>query len=233
MLHAIGASAKGTRTKKDQNEDAFRINRRGILVADGVGSCKDAWRASIRAVDAGSVELERLSVCPSQWRVLRALREVNAQVALANDDAHTTLSAVLFPSLEDPRGKFWGISVGDSRIYRLHRTRNLLRQISIDDVVDAAMFSGQFRGRLTASIGWPSPALGTHPIFEGKLPVGECLLVCSDGFWRNLNRSIFRLWDLSTLRSSQEQWEAMQNLVDEAAQATTDDATAVLVYRTP
>ena len=196
---------------RPQQQDAFGfsdpgdralVNHGGFLgvVADGVGGLTHGSEASQSAVRAFLQAYHLKSPGETIPEALaRSLREANAAVlrvasAPSAEGAGTTLVAAVLHN----QSLYW-ISAGDSRIYLLNGTR--LTRVTSDHVYaheldeqaaqglisrDEAQNNSE-RGSLTSYLGQPDPKhvdRNTRPL---SLRHDDCVILCSDGFYRALN----------------------------------------------
>jgi len=185
----------------DPGDRAF-VNHGGFLgvVADGVGGLTHGSEASQSAVRAFLQAYHLKSPGETIPEALAsALREANAAVlrvasAPSAEGAGTTLVAAVLHN----QSLYW-ISAGDSRIYLLNGKR--LTRVTSDHVYaheldeqaaqglisrDEAQNNSE-RGSLTSYLGQPDPKhvdRNTRPL--GLRP-DDCVILCSDGFYRALN----------------------------------------------
>jgi len=185
----------------DPSDRAF-VTHGGFLgvVADGVGGLTHGSEASQSAVRA-FLQAYRLKspAEPIREALARSLRAANTAVlrvasAPSAEGAGTTLIAAVLHG----QSLYW-ISAGDSRIYLLHDSR--LTRVTSDHVYareldeqaaqglisrDEALNHSE-RGSLTSYLGQPEPKevdRNTRPL---GLEPDDCVILCSDGFYRALD----------------------------------------------
>lgn len=196
---------------RPQQQDAFGFSDPGDpkfvahagflgVVADGMGGLTHGSEASRSAVLAFLDAYKRKTVAESIPKALtRCLGEANlgvlrvAQSVPAGDEVGTTLVAA---ALHD-HTLHW-ISVGDSRIYLLRG--NALTQLTADHVYARALnrqvaegkislheaLSHPERSSLTSYLGQVDPAHVDKNIRPLPVHNDDCVILCSDGFYRAL-----------------------------------------------
>ena len=217
------ASATGPRARNEDFHGAIlaegSICRWGSLVcvADGIGGCSDARRASESTV---RTLLNDYYATPESWNPAMALHRVTVSVNawMFRDGQRmerglgTTLAAALF------RGRsltlLWA---GDSRIYRFRDRR--LERLTRDH-----LFSTPDTSLLTRAVGMDGafePEIREEPLLEG-----DRFVLVTDGIWNVLSDP-----GLSSLaEETRDCQELADRLVQEAElRKTHDNATAVVV----
>ena len=184
----------------DPSDKAF-VRHGGFLgvVADGMGGLSNGQEASAAAVRSF---LEAYQAKPAAESVIdalsRSLGEANQAVRRIVEngpanDAGTTLAAAVVLD-----GELYWIAAGDSRIYCLHD--NELTQLTADHIY-AAILNREValgkisrseaenhseRASLTSYLGQSQPAFTDRNLKPLLLNDGDCVMLCSDGFYRAL-----------------------------------------------
>jgi PPM family protein phosphatase len=202
-LSAAGLSNRGL--VRERNEDAFYIDqRRGLfIVADGLGRYNAGHVASRLAVEAFGQSLggwHEARPTPEDVlndAVLAAHKVVSAAAARLpeHQGMRTTLTAAWRPPGESA---LWAVHVGDSRVYRLRRSR--LELLTEDHTIfNELRRSGALpenreewpnRAILSQAVGdepWISPEFCHCP-----LAAGDRILLCTDGLTDMLDQAALR-----------------------------------------
>lgn len=238
-VHRIG--------KRSTQQDCFGIGRAGrgwmAVVADGMGGLSDGEKVSGKVVQ--SFLEAAAEVAPGfseeyaylmEEIALKASQEVNEM--LGRDGLYKSGSTVVSTLIED--GKFYWVSVGDSRIY-LYR-KNELRQLNIEHIYEAELMkmaeNGEIsnqdvqtnpnREKLTSFIG-----MGQLKYIDGsgrgeKLLPGDILLLVTDGVYRTVNDG--QLAEI--LEKSKDVEDAAEHILKKISETNhpyQDNATAVLI----
>lgn len=196
---------------REQQEDAFGFSdpsdkafvcHGGFLgvVADGMGGLTQGGAASTTAVRSFLASYQAKTPKESVAdALLKSLLEANRIVhekaeSASSGDAGTTLAAAVVLNEE----LYW-ISVGDSRIYWLHN--NELTRLTADhiystklnrDVAEGKISRSEAqnhpeRASLTSYLGHLEPTLVDRNLRPLFLHDNDCVILCSDGFYRGLN----------------------------------------------
>ena len=216
------------------------FERLTVVVCDGMGGMaagEVASSAAVRAFVAGTHgELRQTSPNLLEGRVWKANRAVLED--MKGQEGGCTLSGAVLEG-----ANFTLAHVGDSRAYKASGTGEnaRLEQISQDHSLVAAMVaSGMLtpeeamvhpdKNKILRSLGsLRQEQPGYVQTLEGKLEVGEALLLVSDGVWNEVpDAAILELWKKHALNP--------QRLVDELISASLeagapDNVTAVVVRR--
>jgi len=216
------------------------FERLTVVVCDGMGGMaagEVASSAAVRAFVAGTHgELRQTSPQLLEGRVWKANRAVLED--MKGQEGGCTLSGAVLEG-----ASFTLAHVGDSRAYKASGTGESARleQISQDHSLVAAMVaSGMLtpeeamvhpdKNKILRSLGsLRQEQPGYVQTLEGKLEVGEALLLVSDGVWNEVpDAGILELWKKHS--------STPQRLVDELISASLeagapDNATAVVVKR--
>lgn len=230
---------------RESNQDCFRIETIGAftlcVVCDGMGGAAGGSTASGTACEVFVREaakgLEAAgSCCETYESVLRAALDAanRAVYSLANGDESlagmgTTLCAVL-----TDEKRFWGISVGDSRLY-LFADGNILQLSHDHSYVQALLDNGAITPE--ESKNHPNKNIITRAV--GTAEAVECdsfvmdftmdgLLICSDGLTNFVSDS-----ELNALFMQYTNPERLAEKLIESANAAggADNITAVLIRK--
>jgi len=185
----------------DPSDRAF-VSHGGFLgvVADGVGGLTHGSEASQSAVgtflQAYHLKSPKESIPDA---LARSLREANAAVLrVASDPSAEGAGTTLVAAVLHDQSLYW-IAAGDSRIYLLHGSR--LTRITSDHtyarqldeqaaqglISRAEAQNNSERGSLTSYLGQSEPKevdRNTRPL---GLQPDDCVILCSDGFYRALD----------------------------------------------
>jgi protein phosphatase len=187
---------------RDQNEDSCYSNTQDQLwlVADGVGGNRGGEVASQLAVQ--TIERRYRQGLSLQEAVMAAHQAIRDTAEKQNELAGmaSTIVAVCFN--DDEYELAW---LGDSRVYLIDEHR--IEQLSSDhnvanalfqngDIKQDELFDHPGQHELTQALGQCS--LQAVPLETGRLQVGQCLLLCTDG--------------LSGVLAEREIWESVRRL---------------------
>ena len=198
VLHFVAAAVTDRGRKRPSNEDAFGYSvEDGVyLVCDGMGGAAAGEIASSLAVDE---VLHRLAGHNGSAPLPEA---VELAICAANDaifsrsqrNQHLSGMGTTLVALSVSENRAWVLNVGDSRCYRLRRSR--LEQLTLDH----SLVEEQVRmGRMTPAEARRSPlknvitrALGTQgrvtpDVFPLEAEPGDLFLLCTDGLTRELS----------------------------------------------
>jgi PPM family protein phosphatase len=196
---------------RQQQEDAFGFTdpsdktfvcHGGFLgvIADGMGGLTQGGAASTTAVRSFLASYQAKTPKESVVdALLRSLLEANRIVhekaeSASSGDAGTTLAAAVVLNEE----LYW-ISVGDSRIYWLHN--NELTRLTADHIYSTKLNRDVAQGKisrsdaqnhverasLTSYLGHLEPTLVDRNLRPLLLHDNDCVVLCSDGFYRGLS----------------------------------------------
>jgi serine/threonine protein phosphatase PrpC len=229
MLRAWSVSI--SKPKKLVNEDAFIIDGRFLMVADGVGRSRFPDLASEAAVREFAGYFHGREVPPERWELYRFLRNVDQTVRRESRGSSTTATCVFFSVSNEEVRPFTAVSIGDSRLYLIDARGGLLptmQQLSTDHVV----IQGEREFLSFVIGGHEREGDAPNAIFSGALAPGQWLVLCTDGCWRFLES--YRGWLLSKLfaigRLPERTIDTLVNdIVKDAARACQDDATLILI----
>jgi serine/threonine protein phosphatase PrpC len=202
VIHFTAAAVTDRGRKRPSNEDAFAYSvEHGVyIVCDGMGGAAAGEIASSLAVDEVMRTLASRNGDPAPElpaAVETAVDAANEAIYSRAQRNHrlngmgTTLVGLVAVA-EDRR--VWVLNVGDSRCYRLRKSR--LEQLTHDH----SLVEEQVRmGRMSAAEALRSPlrnvitrALGTQShvtadVFDVEAEPGDLFLLCSDGLTRELS----------------------------------------------
>jgi protein phosphatase len=185
----------------DPSDKAF-VRHGGFLgvVADGMGGLSNGQEASSAAVRSFLAAYQTKPATESVADALsRSLTEANRAVSrIVESSSASGAGTTLVAAVVLDRELYW-IAAGDSRIYWLHE--NQLTQLTADHIYAANLNRDVALGRisrkeaenhperasLTSYLGQPEPALTDRNVKPLFLNSGDCVLLCSDGFYRALS----------------------------------------------
>ncbi len=202
--------------------------RRGLCFAifDGIGGEVFGEYASLSASKAVKEMSSKRLYCllsPEQYLVKLCKQAnhavVEKQKELCTERMGSTMAALCFS-----RKKAFICSVGDSRIYLLHKEK--LTQLTEDHVVPA--FRQGKKGPLTQYLGVDPEEILIMPCFVQKeLLHGDCYLICSDGLTDMLsNKEISNLLDETSTTE-----ENVKRLMDTALATGGKDNITIIICR--
>jgi serine/threonine protein phosphatase PrpC len=196
---------------RQQQQDAFGfsdpanaafVSHGGFLgiVADGVGGLTHGSEASQSAVRAFIAAYHRKTPHESiQEALSRSLREANAAVLrVASEPSVEGVGTTLAAAVIQDHSLHW-VSAGDSRIYLLHDghltqvtadhiyARQLDEQAAQGIISRAAAQENSERGSLTSYLGQPELKEVDKNAHAVVLAPDDCVILCSDGFYRALD----------------------------------------------
>ena len=202
VVHYTASALTDRGRKRASNEDAFGIsNERGIyVVCDGMGGAAAGEVASTLAVaEVMRLLTDRTGASPLPTEAEQAVAAANQAIFTRSQRSQklsgmgTTLVALL---VEDRQA--WILNVGDSRGYRLRKSRpnSQIEQITLDhSLVEEQIRLGQMsrqealhsplKNVITRALGTQSSV--TPDVFELETEPGDLFLLCSDGLTRELS----------------------------------------------
>lgn len=216
---------KGMRRRSNQDavnlhypDDPAVLTHYGALfiVADGVGGLEAGEKASRTAVDRLIHHYYAdTTAAPVDDRLIRAMRQVNAEIYTLPEDAATTLTAAVIRE-----GTLTVAWVGDSLAYHISgdQITPLVEANVLDDGGDV-----QKQGQLTRAIGHKAEV--QVDTMQTQVQPGDRVLLCSDGLTRYLKPERLRnLANMDNVRS------AVLRMIGEANdKGGADNVSAVLV----
>jgi protein phosphatase len=197
-IDSASVTDRGLSDKRPQNEDSFlEMNRCGIFaVADGVGGAQAGDVASQMAVEIlGEAFANRKDGSDAEDVMREAIEQANAAIyQMANELPQLSSMATTMVALH-LAGNIATIGhVGDSRLYRVDRSGDMIRETD-----DHSMVAEEVRaGRMTEEQAENHPgrniisrALGAEPTVDVDLKTilvepGTAFLLCSDGITRHV-----------------------------------------------
>lgn len=195
---------------RKSNEDCCLAREIGsytlLILADGMGGHKGGEIASLTAIESISKLLaEKLTdkMLPGQIMLLlsEVLEKVNGEIL---EMSKTDLSLIGMGTTCDicviSKNTAYIAHVGDSRVYKISKSGNILRLTKDHSLVQYMLESGT----ITAEEAVHHPqkniilrALGSSPqlepdIFHEKMSAGDVILMCSDGLSNMLDEELIR-----------------------------------------
>lgn len=243
MMH-IEVASRSEVGQRSHNEDDFRHGTSGThvyaVLSDGAGGHSNGAMASDIVVRTATLLLQRATVYNPA--VLEASIEEANEVLNAGQEglkSHQRMHAtVVVLWLEAQEGlAMWG-HVGDSRLYRVRQ--GMAQQLTVDDSVVQHMVDAGFikpeearhhprKNQLLAAMGseeTPHVHLTREP---QALIEGDAFLLCSDGWWDQLEPADIERTMLQACNPGQ--WlDQMAELVAQRQVPNQDNYTAVAVW---
>src|ERR1043166_3088527 len=197
-LHTSAVTDRGLNEKRPLNEDSFLADsERGIFsVADGVGGAEAGEVASQTAIEVlDEAFRHRLDGADVEDLMELAIQRANASIhQMAQEHAKFSMMATTIVALQI-QGNIATIGhVGDSRLYRLTPSGQLIRETADHSVVEEEVRAGRMTAEQAAhhpSKNVISRALGAEEDVEVDLKVievdeGTQFLLCTDGITRHI-----------------------------------------------
>ena len=235
---------------RNTNQDSLLVRRGNIgkqefvltAVADGMGGLSRGEEASAQAVNTldqwWNDQLPDIVVGGLDWAAVKnslivAIDQINwtlySQIQEGKEKSGTTLTLAFLH-----QNRYQLLQIGDSRAYLINRTglKQLTkdqtwcqREIDAGRLLPAAAESHPMRHVLISSLGVAPQYILDQ--YQGKMAGGECLLLCSDGFYNEVDEK--KLWLNNSLPA--------QAVLDGAATqirsgTSSDNFTAVLLRLT-
>jgi PPM family protein phosphatase len=198
-ISAASISDRGLNEKRPLNEDSFLADReRGIFaVADGVGGAEAGEVASQTAVDVlNEAFLHRVSDGDDVEDLMElAIQRANSSIhQMASEHPRFSMMATTVVALHVDGLKATIGHVGDSRLYRLKPSGELVRETEDHSIVEEEVRAGRMTPEQAAnhpSKNVISRALGAESSVEVDMKTidieeGTSFLLCSDGITRHL-----------------------------------------------
>ncbi len=223
-----------TGRQRSENEDSLFVRAPIFVVADGMGGAQAGEVASKAAADSFDRDLPEGS--PEQFlrETIEAANRHIHELARA-DPSRAGMGTTITAAIVDAQAEEVGIGhVGDSRAYRLRRSR--LERLTRDHSLVEEM---RRKGQITDAQAEDHPqrsiitrALGPEPDVEVDLQTvpaapGDVFLLCSDGLTTMVNEERIA----AVLSSTPSMREAVRTLVDEANGAGGRDNITALAFR--
>jgi PPM family protein phosphatase len=198
-ISAASISDRGLNEKRPLNEDSFLADReRGIFaVADGVGGAEAGEVASQTAVDVlNEAFLHRVADGDDVEDLMElAIQRANSSIhQMASEHPRFSMMATTVVALHVDGLKATIGHVGDSRLYRLKPSGELIRETEDHSIVEEEVRAGRMTPEQAAnhpSKNVISRALGAESSVEVDMKTidieeGTSFLLCSDGITRHL-----------------------------------------------
>jgi protein phosphatase len=198
-LQSSALSDRGLNERRPLNEDAFFADnqRRTFAVADGVGGAEAGEIASQTAIDVLSEAFShRNDSADAEDLMELAIQRANASIhQMAQDHSKFSMMATTIVALHIRNNVATIGHVGDSRLYRLTRDGDLVRETEDHSVVEEEVRAGRMTREQAAnhpSKNVISRALGADESVEVDMKVievedGTEFLLCSDGITRHVS----------------------------------------------
>ena len=243
MMH-IEVASRSEVGARSHNEDDLRHGTSGsqvyAIVSDGAGGHSNGARASDIVVRTATVVLQRATVF-NPAVLESAIEEANDVLNLgqqgfkSHERMHATVVALW---LDAQAGQAVWAHVGDSRLYRVRQGR--AEQLTVDDSVVQQMVEAGFikpeeakhhprKNQLLAAMGseeTPHVHVTRQP---EPLCDGDAYLLCSDGWWDQLELDDIERTMLNA--NHPQKWlDEMAHIVSQARIPNQDNYTAVAVW---
>lgn len=199
------------------------------VVCDGVGGSSHGERAASAAIAHMVLEAMSCRQTSGVEEALKAILERAHDQTAAAFHSKSSTTAVAFFVLGDEAAIGW---VGDSRAYEISDGKATL--LTSDDTLSGVMarsdstvrfeLSEEFADRLAQAIGGENPVNANVAAWAASSPDARCLL-CTDGVWKPLDKTIDTLVDVC--RDGSEQMRRMLQMSEWLGGV--DNASAVLV----
>lgn len=203
-LESNAISDRGLNERRPLNEDSFLADaaRRIFVVADGVGGAEAGEVASQTAVEVLEEAFRHQEDGADIEDLMElAIQRANASIhQMAQDNARFSMMATTVVALH-LRGNVATIGhVGDSRLYRLTREGDIIRETEDHSVVEEEVRAGRMTAEQAAnhpSKNVISRALGAEDTVEVDLKTievedGTEFLLCTDGITRHISDAELR-----------------------------------------
>ncbi|HKQ39401.1 MAG TPA: PP2C family serine/threonine-protein phosphatase, partial [Verrucomicrobiae bacterium] len=204
-ITAASISDRGLNEKRPLNEDSFLSDHeRGIFaVADGVGGAEAGEVASQTAVDVLKEAFRhRVSDGDDVEDLMElAIQRANSSIyQMAREHPRFSMMATTIVALHLEGSRATIGHVGDSRLYRLTSTGDLVRETADHSVVEEEVRAGRMTPEQAAnhpSKNVISRALGAEDFVEVDMKTveveeGTAFLLCSDGITRHISDNELR-----------------------------------------
>ncbi len=204
QINSFALSDRGLNERRPLNEDAFLADSaRGIFaVADGVGGAEAGEVASQTAIEVLDEAFRHWAEDGDPEDLMElAIQRANASIhQMAQEHPRFSMMATTIVALHIRNGIATIGHVGDSRLYCLTTTGNLVRQTEDHSVVEEEVRAGRMTKEQAAnhpSKNVISRALGAEESVEVDMKVMEVddgteFLLCSDGITRHVSDSEIR-----------------------------------------
>lgn len=203
-VESYAISDRGLNERRPLNEDSFLADgeRRIFVVADGVGGAEAGEVASQTAVEVLDEAFRHQEDGADIEDLMElAIQRANASIhQMAQDNARFSMMATTVVALH-LKGNVATIGhVGDSRLYRLTRQGDIVRETEDHSVVEEEVRAGRMTAEQAAnhpSKNVISRALGAEDTVEVDLKTievedGTEFLLCTDGITRHISDSELR-----------------------------------------
>ena len=170
------------------------------VVADGMGGIAGGREASLTAVHSFLAAYDAKGPAETITdALLRSINEANqAVVSLGRSKAEQNTGTTLAAAVLHEGGLYW-ISAGDTRVYLLRDQK--LTRLTADHTYGRQLDESVLEGEVSLTVAKSHPDRGSLTSYLGKnelpqldrsarpfpLDPGDCVIVCSDGFYRALS----------------------------------------------
>ena len=242
MVNYTAAAVSDRGRKRPSNEDSFGFSvEHGVyVVCDGMGGAAAGEIASSLAVDEVLRRLSDRTQTETMPDVAEQALAAANEVIFSHSERNNKLSGMgtTLVGLVVEERRVWVLNIGDSRCYRLRKSR--LEQVTLDH----SLVEEQVRlGRMTHSEALRSPlrnvitrALGTQnqvtpDIFELEAEAGDLFMLSSDGLTRELSDQEIELMLGADVSGESSLSELCGRLVEAAKKAGGHDNITCLLVR--
>ena len=242
VVNYTAAAVSDRGRKRPSNEDSFGFSvEHGVyVVCDGMGGAAAGEIASSLAVDEVLRRLSDRTQTETMPDVAEQALAAANEVIFSRSERNNKLSGMgtTLVGLVVEERRVWVLNIGDSRCYRLRKSR--LEQVTLDH----SLVEEQVRlGRMTHSEALRSPlrnvitrALGTQnqvtpDIFELEAEAGDLFMLSSDGLTRELSDQEIELMLGADVSGESSLSELCGRLVEAAKKAGGHDNITCLLVR--
>jgi len=242
VVNYTAAAVSDRGRKRPSNEDSFGFSvEHGVyVVCDGMGGAAAGEIASSLAVDEVLRRLSDRTQTETMPDVAEQALAAANEVIFSRSERNNKLSGMgtTLVGLVVEERRVWVLNIGDSRCYRLRKSR--LEQVTLDH----SLVEEQVRlGRMTHSEALRSPlrnvitrALGTQnqvtpDIFELEAEAGDLFMLSSDGLTRELSDQEIELTLGADVSGESSLSELCGRLVEAAKKAGGHDNITCLLVR--
>ena len=236
----VGFKTDKGKTRRNNADAFFVLKNKGVfIVADGVGGNNSGEIASRTAVNEIAGFFQRSEPEPGhiQYMLNDSIKRANAKVCemsaryVENRGMATTIVVAVFC-----RGMMYVANVGDSRAYLIADGK--MKQLTedhtyVNELVKAGVLTSEEadcredRNQITRAIGAESTV--NPAIFKYKMRPGDCVLICTDGLYGEVEEEEI----LAEFSGGLPMSDTCQDLVDRANEnGGGDNITAVCIRLT-
>ncbi|MGN8767011.1 PP2C family protein-serine/threonine phosphatase [Blautia massiliensis (ex Liu et al. 2021)] len=231
-------SLDGTRP---YNEDSIKIldteKRKLFILADGLGGCGNGKLASRTAVDSAADTGENSQ--DSGGTLLKEIFEVSQKaVTDKKDNPEKGMATTMVALIIEGKTAQWA-HVGDSRLYWFRKNKAGTHTkdqsvpqmlVNIGQIKESEIRHHPDRSTLLHTIGYPWDKNPCDVSEQIRLRRGDAFLLCSDGFWENIEDE--EMEQILEKSSGAEDWlkEMTETVEKHAADTDMDNYSAICVY---